>query len=470
VLASPVLRGVLPAALASSVAVLGGVAAAGTHPRTLVALLTLSCLAVVAGWGFIRRNAGVFLGLSAGLVLMHGWLTSRGVDEQFWVAAFGLTLLAAVVLSLDATGPRGRRVDFALGVFALITVVSAATTVATYGLEHAARGARAWLLIPVLYWLGRKLALDRRTTNTAFLLVSFALAVVFAYGWKQFLLGYTESELALLDSQKYSTFVGDVPRVASTLATNQDLAAVLTVAVPALFAFAVARQRRRSAWMCIVILTTLGAALTLVGMVRTATVAALAGCTAVLAVSVQTRRGRVTASAVLIGLCGIALYPTLAGHTESTRAVRDRVATFTSLGSDDALRARVDRIWPSVIESIREKPLGHGVATTGGPALEVLPRSQVVTPDNGYLTVAYELGVQGLIAMGAFFLALLTRLFSAIRSAGDRSASPLTVGALGAGVALVVAMLSGSFIQLMSLQLLFFLLAGAGVTACARRA
>lgn len=450
------------AALAS---VAAGAAATQLSTRLLIAGLLLTLLAFLASFSLVRGNAGVFLGLAIGLALLHGFLLARGADERLWNIALGVTLLGALALSLGKGGLSFKGVDAMVLLMAAAAVAATANTIARYGPDQTMRGARAWLVIPVLYWIGRRLALEKRSFQAAAVLSLVTLGIVFAYGWKQFFLGHTAAELALVDTEKFSAFVGAVPRLSSTLTTNQDLAAVSVVTVPVLFALAVSRHSNRWVWSATIALAASGAALTTLGMVRSAVVAVLAGCLAVLAFSGRLPRGRLPAAAFLVTLCSLALYLAVAPNTEAARAVKDRLSTFAHLGQDEAVRARATRIWPEVVSAIREEPLGHGVATTGGPAVDVLPRDEVITPDNGYLTAAYELGVQGMVALLGFLVALGVLL---IRRARSGELHPLTVGALGSLCAASVAMMAGSFIQLTTFQMLLFPLAGAVVTMSER--
>jgi O-antigen ligase len=195
-------------------------------------------------------------------------------------------------------------------------------------------------------------------------------------------------------------------------------------------------------------------------MVRSAGIGAVTGALVTLVVSRRswTRRTSVVTTVVATLLVFSVAVLASSGAREAT--VRARLTTLLAPGDDPAFRARVDREWPRLLREIRERPLGHGVATTNGPAFEVSGGHVANATDNGYLTLAYELGIPGLLA---YVLLLLATAVAAARTS-RRAVSPVVRavcrGGAGAVAALMVAMLAGSYIQLGTIQIVLFTLIG----------
>jgi hypothetical protein len=96
------------------------------------------------------------------------------------------------------------------------------------------------------------------------------------------------------------------------------------------------------------------------------------------------------------------------------KAFSDRVGTLGSLSQDQSARARTAT--PSeVLPELVGRPAGFGLGSAGQATL-LAPATGLRSPDNGYLAMAYQLGlVGGLLVVGAMLWAMgtaLRRLFA----------------------------------------------------------
>ncbi len=335
--------------------------------------------------------------------------------------------------------------------------------------RRALLGLRVWCFFAILYWVGRWIVDDQRALATALGATGVALGLTFAYGFKQFLYGYTPAELALVNADKHSIFYEGVPRLAATLPTNQDFAAILVVAVPSIVAFAAVGHERRTRRALMIALAIAASALAVLGMVRSAAVAAAVGTLLVLVLVSRERRRTIALGVLALVVTASTIQITLSQTSSQGDAVRARLLSLTRLTQDPALATRLHVVWPRTLHAIEAKPWGHGVATTGGPAIKLQGPTNAVIPDNGYLTIAYELGVLGVILFVGLLVSVAVAARRALASGLRRTERALLLASVGAVASILIAMLGGSFVQLPTLQILLMPLLGAAARISERR-
>jgi O-antigen ligase len=102
-----------------------------------------------------------------------------------------------------------------------------------------------------------------------------------------------------------------------------------------------------------------------------------------------------------------------------------RVSTFGALGTDVSAEARQEGA-RALAPQILRAPLGYGLGSTG-EATRLAGGEGVRAVDNGYLSLAYQVGISGaLLVLAGLFVATWTSARSALRVDPDRSAVTLT--------------------------------------------
>lgn len=457
---------------ASAVAVGVGALVVTSRSDAFVAIAAAGLLLLV----YLGR-VGTLAAIAVGATMLSGFVVSRGlIPASRWSTLTALIVLLCAAATLPqrarlAPEPRlaVRLPTILLTVFLALAFVFAGLAVFAGDSHRAWLGARSWCFLPVMFFVGRRIAAERRALSSAVVGVGAGAVLVLAYGYKQFLLGYTPSELALINTSANSVFYKGVPRLSSTLPTNQDLAALLIVLLPAAMAFAAfARTGRIRRWVYLGI-PIAASGIAVLGMVRSAAIAAAAGTLVVIGIATRKRQRRAVALVLSLLLAAFVVQIAIASSGTQGSAVRSRVASLTKLAQDPALNARLRVEWPLVIHAIEQQPFGHGIATTGGPAIKLYGASAVI-PDNGYLTLGYELGVPGALIYVAFLITCAAAAVRAARLQPEGSLERATaVAAVGASVGVLVAMLGASYVQLPTLQILLFTLLGAAVKLSEQR-
>jgi hypothetical protein len=452
--AAPLTAAGLGVGAAASVVIAPSLAAAGLAFTALGLLL------------FFGRAAGT-LAMAITAVLMSGFAVSRRISSASrWSEVVLLLTLAALGMAFSSRrrSPSigGSRIPLgALFLLGFFSIVLAHAGLAVLGGEtrRAILGVRSWLFFPALFLLGRRIAEDRRSLSILVCGVGVGVVATLAYGVKQFLYGYTPAELALANVETHSVFYEGVPRLSATLPTNQDFAAFLIIALPAAMAYACIRQGRSGRLASIAILFC-ASGLAVLGMVRSAAIAAAVGSLVVLAIASRERQRRVIVVLVSLLVCAFAVQTVLAHTGPRGSAVRSRLGTLTKLASDPAVNARIHTVWPKVAHAIEQKPLGHGIATTGGPAIKLQGAQSAVIPDNGYLTIGYEVGIPGVLLYVGFLLASGVAAKRATRTRSNPLECATALAACGVVASVLVAMVGASYVQLPTLQVLLFPLLG----------
>lgn len=203
-------------------------------------------------------------------------------------------------------------------------------------------------------------------------------------------------------------------RVFSTL----NAPAVLAIALALGLLLGLVRRRVGPVSLALMALVTVALALTYV---RSAWLALVAGVLVLLAIT----RGRATPQLValvaVLAVAGLAL--SLSQGTLD--AFVGRVSTFGALSTDVSAEAREEgarALAPRVLAA----PLGYGLGSAG-EATRLAGGEGLGVVDNGYLSLAYQVGIPGaLLVLAGLFVATWTSARSALRADPDRSAATLT--------------------------------------------
>jgi hypothetical protein len=453
-----------PIALAA--AVLGWLAV--TEPKLGIAFALATCAAAVAMVaGVSPRGWAIALALAGHL--LAGPLYVRGIVSGSFAGLLDLLILAA--FGLLAFQPRSRPRPWRVAVLALAAlVVIQAFNPMLPSLSYGLSGARP-IVVPLL--LLAAVGSGQLNRNDERLIIAigvlgWAFNVFFA--GRQLLVGFTGTELAWIQSTHATYLVGEQIRLLGATRSNQDFAFLVAIAFPAVCACALARGKRLS-WRLGFALLTLATLAVLVGsLVRSGLVAGVIGALAVATVMARDRltRRRLIGSGLALALLvwlvasfglGLVLAP------KQAETVRTRVVSVFEPGQDYAFQQRQTVVWPHVVHEIGIHPLGAGAGSAGplSQSREDAPLGSLV-PDNGYLLIAVQFGILGLL----LFVLTLVLLAVELWRRASRGAL-VAAAAFGAVVALCVAMVTGNFISLVSPSCAWAVLVGLGLRAEATR-
>jgi hypothetical protein len=366
----------------------------GHRPTGLVALWALWLLAPG-----LRRVLGLETGYVGSDPLAVAPFAATGLVATLALLQFRLSRQAKIVLTAGGVGlllglPAGLG-NPAAAAFAAVAYASALGAL-VIGWSEGDRPLRRW-------------SLTRALAIGAPVLALYALFQYFVGlpAWDDFWL--EQVDLASVGAPEE----GKV-RVFSTLNAPGVLAVVLALGL----LLGLVRRRVGPLSLALMALVTVGLALTYA---RSAWLALVAGILVLLAIT----RGRATpqlvALAAVVGVAGLAL--SLSQGTLD--AFVERTSTFGDLGSDVSAGAREETA-RELVPRILAVPLGYGLGSAGeatrlgdGDGLRVL--------DNGYLSLAYQVGIPGaLLVLVGLFVATWTSARSALRADPDRTAATLT--------------------------------------------
>lgn len=232
-------------------------------------------------------------------------------------------------------------------------------------------------------------------------------------------------------------------RVFSTLNAPGTLAAVLGVSLLCALA-----ADRPGVW------TLAGAALAAAALaltyVRGAWIA-LAVAAIVIALLGRTRASRLMFGAGVV-LVGAALV--VGPATPTTAAFAERLQTFGTLETDTSATERVATPLQLLPEALT-RPLGHGLGSAG-EATRLGPESELVAPDNGYLSLLYQLGPAGVLLVLAAAAIPLSAIARHVIAGGARD--PESILLLATGVFLLVLLFTGDIFYGVTGVVFWFLL------------
>src|SRR4051794_39926054 len=190
------------AAVSTAVVAVGAAALVAYSPGSALAVSVVAVGFFVASHA---KGAVACVGVGIVLLLTSGFAAASGAPAQRWVAAADALLLVGTVGFVVRVRMRFVFADALLGLFAILVTVWSAATATSSGFQ-AALGFRAWVLLAPLYVFGRAVAEDRERVRQFAQIVGAGLAFVIVYALKQYFLGYTAAERALLNPTKYTVF------------------------------------------------------------------------------------------------------------------------------------------------------------------------------------------------------------------------------------------------------------------------
>lgn len=455
--------GASPAALMSSLLVAGalGWLVVG-QPKLGIALACAACVAPLVlasgmsarGWLFAIALAGH---LASGPLYVQGL-----VSNSFSVLLDVLVLIAFCLLAFQSQSPARpwRIAVLALAALVVLQAFNPLLPSIGYGLTGA-RPIAVPLLLLVAVGSGQ---LNRRE--------ECVLVVIGVLGWivnvvlagRQLIFGFTAAELHWIESTRATYLVGEQVRLLGATRTDQDFAFMVAIAFPALCACALAQGRSRR-WRVGFSLLTLATLAVLFGsLVRSALVGGVIGALGVAVAMARNRaaRQRLTVFVAMIVLvvwlvASFGLGLVLSGNQAQT--VKTRVESVFEPGQDYSFQQRETTVWPHVVHEIGVYPLGAGAGSAGplSQTQEDAPLGSLV-PDNGYLLMAVQFGIPGLLLFLLVLALLATELWRRARYGKLAAAA-----AFGAVVALCVAMITGNFVSLVSPSCVWAVLVGLGL-------
>jgi hypothetical protein len=440
------------------------------QPELGFALALLACAApLVLASGMSVRGGLIAVALLGHLI--SGPLYVQGlVPESGWfaVALDALVLVAFLLLAFQPQSqPRPWRAALlALAVLVLLQAFNPILPSLGYGLTGA-RPIAVPLLLIVAVASG---TLNRRDERILIAVAVLGWTINVFFAGRQLLTGFTAAELHWVESTRATYLVGEQVRLIGATRSNQDFAFMVAIAFPAICACVLAggRNLRWRVGFGILAIATLGV---LVGsLVRSGLVGGVVGAVAVAAAMTHGRLARrrlFVSGAVLIAVvalvAGFGLGVGLSQNQSQT--LTQRVESIFEPGQDYSFQQRQGTVWPHALHEIGLYPLGAGAGSAGPltQSQEDAPLGQLV-PDDGYLLMTVQFGLLGF----ALFLVVLVLLVAELWR-GARAGEVASAAGLGAVVALCAAMVTSSFVSLVSPSCVWAILVGLGLRAAASR-
>lgn len=381
--------------------------------------------------------------LTPGLRRVLGLLEPSAAADPLSAAPFVATAALAVVQIARTRLDAGTRRVLLLALAGLVVGVPAGAAAGPAAMLY---GLVAYGAAVLAFVLGRSEAAASLHDLSLRRALAVAVPVLAVYAIAQYfvpLAAWDSQWLATVDFTSIGAPEEGRVRVFSTLNAPGTLAAVLGVALLCVLA-----SDRLSGG------TLAGAALALVALgltyVRGAWIA-FAVAALVIAVLARTRAPRLLLGAGVL-LVGAALV--IGPATPTTAAFSERLESFGTLGTDTSATERVATPSQLLPEALG-RPLGHGLGTAG-EATRLGPASELVAPDNGYLSLLYQLGPAGLLLVLA--AAAIPLIAIARRVLAGRARDPESVLLLASGVFLLLLLSTGDVFYGVTGVIFWFLL------------
>jgi O-Antigen ligase len=449
-------------AVAATVAALAAGVAVAAQP---LAALGVGLAAAAVLVGLVARVPPLAAALAlvvvghaaAGPLYIAGWLPESFAALLDLVVA---GLFAAAVLRRPRVAQASHALMLAFLALAALAVLNPLVPSLGYGLL----GVRGLVMTVVVALAVKGAPLTRRDVRLVVGALALGWAVNVAFAARQWLGAFTPAEVQWIEDLGSTYLVGDQIRLLGAMRSNQDFAFLAAVAVPAVVAFAFrAPTPRARAWLSAFALASL--AVLFGSLVRSGLVGGVVGAGVALAASAATvaerRRlltGAIVAAALLWTAAGLA--PAAILPENKAEALADRVVSIFSPGQDFAVQAREQETWPFALRQIEAHPFGAGPGSAG-PVSQARPDDAPlgpVVPDNGYLLIAVQLGIGGVLVFVAMLAALGAQLWRRARAGSTAAAA-----AVGGLAALSVAMFAGSYWSLVAPGAMLGVLVGLGL-------
>ena len=273
-----------------------------------------------------------------------------------------------------------------------------------------------------------------------------AAPLLAAYGIAQYFLPLAKWDQRWLNSVDFTSIgapeTGKI-RVFSTLNAPGTLAPILALALLCYLA----SNRVRVAVLVSTVVVLVAFALTY----ARGTWLAFAAGAVVLMFLAPTRSGR-----AIFGLCTLLVLATMAAgsSTPTTRAFSHRLETFGSLGSDTSANARTS-LPLTIVPHAVTRPLGAGLGSAG-EATKLGTAGPLTSPDNGYLSMLYQLGPAGAVLFFAAAFAPLRAITRRVVVQGARDRQSVVL--FSTSVFTVVLLIGGDLFYGVTGVILWYLL------------
>jgi O-antigen ligase len=462
-------RGALELGAAGAVATAAGALSAAA-PAVALAAAPAALAFVAAAAARLSLTAGLLVTLVIGHAVVGQLYILELAPETLGIVfdVIVVILLGAAVLGAPAGRRRTPASRWLVGAFVALCVIQLFNTLVP-SVAYGVLGLRQLALAALTVLAVREVRLDARERRWVLGAMVLGWAVNVAFAARQWLGAFTPAELRWIENTDATYLVGTQIRLLGAMQSNQDFAFVAAIALPAVAVLAF-RARGFAARAALWTLAFASLAVLFGSLVRSGLVGGVVGATvALVASAAQARdRRRLLGAGVLVAavlwLTAVAAPGAILPENKA-EALEQRLASFLDLEGDVAFNARRQASWPYALEQLAAHPFGAGPGAAGPLSqarVEEAPLGRVV-PDNGYLLVAVQLGVPGLV----LFVAMLVALALELRRRA--ASSPVAAAALGSLVAAMTAMLAGNYWSLVAPSVLLAVLIGLGLQEPAAR-
>jgi hypothetical protein len=407
---------------------------------------------------------GLLVGVVVGGHLVIGALVVRGALPTSTSLVLDAPMLVVLAISLSTSRQAWSPSLILASLFIGLVAVQCLNTDVP-SISYALQGARPLALPAVVIIAVSRLSLGRRDLMFISGMAAAGWLVNIEFAMRQWLVGFTSTELAFIENSRSTFRVGSAIRLLGTMQSNQDFAFIAAVAIP-LIAVLLLHMRGRSRRISVGILFALSVAVLFGSLVRSGLVGGVVGAIVATGLSATTRvsrRSLVVGGAIIVTFFWIiaTVGPGVILPANQAQTVEARVASIFSPSEDHSVNARVQETWPAAFRVIEQHPLGAGPGSAG-PLSQSAPNSPfgAVVPDDGYLLIAVQLGIPGLVLFVGMLVVIGLELLEAARQG-----VVIAAAALGSVVALMVGMATSSFWDLTSPAVLFAVIVGLGLRA-----
>lgn len=329
-----------------------------------------------------------------------------------------------------------------VAVYLLLCGATALATVHT-SLALAARGGLS-LVFPVLVALAVVGVLRRATRASEQRkrrILTVTVAGIFIaniiVALRQAFAGFTGAELALIDRTESTYGVGDTIRSMGLLPTNQDFGFLIACLTPA--ALVATTRLPRKPRIVVLAFGVIGVVALLTSLTRTSLIAATVALLIGLFAWGQgaTLRRVVKYTAVTGGVSATVWWALSTSTNRRAQETIERINTLTDLSEDRSFQDRTGDVYPRAIAAINENLLGAGAGSAGPVSQQysnVAPYGGLTT-DNGYLMIAVQVGILGILA----FTYMLWAAIRALTVHLDAYSAAAATSVLALAVALISA-------------------------------
>lgn len=442
-----------------------GFAAANAFP--------VAAVFVIAGLvGLLCRGLGLSLAASLVSLLVVGQLTIGALMVGGVLPNGVAVVFDVIVMSLAAVSLRNRRrldrrtyaAAWCFVAFSIVQVFNPLLPSYAYGFT----GLRSISLPVVVFWACATCRVTSRDVRVIVGALLIGWTINGAIAARQWTIGFTPAELAWLKEIGSSYIVGNQIRLLGALRSGQDFGYAAAISVPALVTLGLA-SRKPYLRAVSFSLAGISVVLLMATLLRSALLGGLSGGFAVLALATATDRRRLILAAIVTcaGLFSlVAAAPNSFVPSEKVSAIGSRAVSIFEPFRQASFQTRQTETYPEALASLARHPLGSGVGSTGPVAQggAIRGSTTIRAPDNGYLLIAIQLGLPGLL----LFIWLLAAI---ARSLQDRirEGSYFAIAGLGCTVSLIVAMLLGSYWSLLAPATIWAVIAGLGANPTVKR-